>query len=228
MGARIALLGGFGLTTDAGVVTLSKDAQRLVAFLALESRPPRREQVAGALWRECSQIRSDGNLRTAIWRTRLAAPGLVTVPMAHHLALESGAECDISTMTSHAQSILSDAASCTDDDLLLTPFIAELLPGWYDEWVVAERERIRQLRLHALEAISERLLARFRVTDALEAAMTAVALDPFRDTARRCVIRVHLTEGNRAEALRYFESDRDLLRQELGIAPSDHLAALVG
>jgi len=103
----------------------------------------------------------------------------------------------------------------------------ELLPGWYDDWVLVERERMNQLRLHALEAFTDVLIQRADHAGALETALTAVAVDPLRESAHRLLIRVHLAEGNAAEALRQYERFRRLLRDSLHIEPSRQMAELV-
>jgi DNA-binding SARP family transcriptional activator len=99
----------------------------------------------------------------------------------------------------------------------------EVLPGWYDDWVLMERERLRQRMLHALEALSGKLIRAGRFAEAVEAALVAVSVDPFRESAHRALIEAHLAEGNHFEARRSWQSYRDLLRSELGVNPSGQL-----
>ncbi|MCA1481353.1 bacterial transcriptional activator domain-containing protein, partial [Bradyrhizobium sp. NBAIM08] len=91
-----------------------------------------------------------------------------------------------------------------------------------------ERESYRQLRLHALERLSETLRAVGEHTSALMAALSAVRADPLRESAHRQVIAVHLAEGNAAEALRQYHVYRRLLALELGLPPSPTIRGLVG
>lgn len=86
-----------------------------------------------------------------------------------------------------------------------------LLPGWYDDWVVLERERLRQLQLHALDRLAAALLAAEEPGRALDAALVAVQADPLRESAHRIVVRIHLREGNAPEALRAYERFAQLL-----------------
>jgi SARP family transcriptional regulator, regulator of embCAB operon len=104
---------------------------------------------------------------------------------------------------------------------------ADLLPDWYEDWALIEAEDWRQLRLHALDALTERLIAQGRYADATSAALAAVKAEPLRETSHAALIRVHLAEGNRAEALAAFERYRALLQAELGVAPSTRLQALI-
>jgi DNA-binding SARP family transcriptional activator len=109
--------------------------------------------------------------------------------------------------------------------LLLGPH--ELLPGWYDEWVQVERERLRQLYLHTVEGIAASCLAAGRHGDALEAALAAVRADPLRESPYRLAIEVHLAEANVAEALSTYQRHRRLLARELGVAPSPQIRRLL-
>jgi DNA-binding SARP family transcriptional activator len=78
-----------------------------------------------------------------------------------------------------------------------------------------------------LEAQAERLAADGRFGLALDVAMRAVRADPLRESAHRAVISIHLAEGNVAQAHRALRRCADVLRSELGIAPSPQTARLV-
>ena len=133
---------------------------------------------------------------------------------------------DIRTVRESAQVILHDASYVSADRTLLCSR-GEVLPGWYDDWVIFERERLRQLRLHALDALAERFTAQGRYADALEVAMESVRIEPLRESANRMIIAIHLAEANAAEALRHYQFFRDLLRTELGLEPSARLTAML-
>src|SRR5262249_9511790 len=101
------------------------------------------------------------------------------------------------------------------------------LPDWPDDWLIVERERLRQLRLHALERLAERWTAQGSYGLALEAAMAAIRADPLRESAHRAAIRVHLAEGNLSEALRQFERCRAVLLEEFGVEPTEATTGLL-
>jgi len=103
----------------------------------------------------------------------------------------------------------------------------ELLPGWYEDWVLFERERLRQIRLYALEKLAGHLAAHRQYARALEAALQCVHLEPLRESAHRAVLTVHLAEHNIAEALRHYEFFRQLLHDEMGIEPSPQLREML-
>ena len=219
----VRILGGFGVESLGQVVSLPTDSQRVVAFLALHSGPVPRAYVAGNLWYDSNEERAYGNLRSALWRLRKHTTNLIDT---HNHTLTLTATTDIHTTTETATRLCSPA-TCTDTDLTIAPFTHELLPGWYDEFVLIERERLRQTSLHALEAIAHRLTAKRRYAQAISAALCAVRLDPLRESAHRSVIAVHIAEGNHSEAIRQYTTYTTLLDTQLGLTPSPQIQNLI-
>lgn len=200
-------------------ITLPLDAQRVVAFLAIEGQPRSRAYAAGQLWGDGSQERAFGNLRSALWRARKEVPPLISAD-AHIVSLGPTVGVDVQEIDELAQRLRRHDSTKPDLGLDHHTFNQELLAGWYDEWTLVERERIRQVCLHALESIASRLLAAHRYAAALEAALAAVSLEPLRESAHRVVIHIHPSEGNQGEAIRHYEQFANLLERELGLRPS--------
>ncbi len=222
----LTLLDHFGLRCDGRGVALPASAQRLLAFLALQARPVLRVYVAGVLWIDAPEDRAFASLRSALWRLNKPACRLVDATSGQ-LRLAPGVRVDFRDATALAQRLLGGSAATDDRDVDWTPLAGELLPGWYDEWVLMERERYRQLGLHALEGLAQRYIDASSPGRALNPALAAVAGEPLRESAHRVLIRVHLAEGNGGEALRQYELCRRLLRDRLGLAPSPQLDALI-
>jgi DNA-binding SARP family transcriptional activator len=103
----------------------------------------------------------------------------------------------------------------------------ELLPDWFDEWLFLERDRWNQLRLHALEALAERLLEAGEYSQAVEAALAAVWAEPLRESAHRVLIRVYAAEGNWSQALAQYRHYRQLLDRELSVLPTIQMEQLM-
>jgi DNA-binding SARP family transcriptional activator len=226
----VALLDGFALEVrQAGRVTalddLPRGAQRLIAHLGLCDHPAR-GAVAGQLWPDVPEDHAQGSLRSALWRVQKVVPGLVKVSSGA-LGLAAGVRVDVREFTDWARQVMDPLAGV---DAGSTPDVAlrgELLPGWYDDWVLLERERFRQLRMHALEALADKLAAVGRCGEAVQAAYAAVRAEPLRESAHRAVVRVHLAEGNIAEAVRAYTAFRDLLGAELGVEPTAQMTQLI-
>jgi DNA-binding SARP family transcriptional activator len=90
-----------------------------------------------------------------------------------------------------------------------------------------ERERFRQLRLHALESAAERLIAAGRHAQAIQAAMVAVGEEPLRESAHRIVARAHLAQGNPGEAILQYRRYRAAIQRELQVEPSPLFEELI-
>ena len=225
--ARLTLLGGFELICEGAPRAMPLSAQRVLAFLALSGRPSLRAHVAGTLWIDASETRAASALRTAIWR--MGAVGAHALRSdASRLALAPGVEVDIVRLTGQATAVLGGANPAADIGLVAAIRDArDLLPGWYDDWVLIERERFRQLRLHALERLCLAFSEARRHADATQAGLAAIAADPLRESAHRALVAAHLAQGNAGDALRQYVLCRDLLARELGVTPSDELERLV-
>ena len=223
---RLSLLDGFELSIDGSPVDLALSTQRVLAFLALQERPVLRAYVGGCLWADKSAERAAANLRAALWR--LSESGLPLVgSSAAHLSLSPEVSVDVRDAIEGARRLLSPQGGVLEGDFEEFLLSGDILPDWYEDWVSIERERLRQLRLHALEALCGRLIAAGRLAEAIDVALAAVAAEPLRESAHRLLIRVHLAEGNRAEAIRQFDTYREILWTGLGVAPSGQLTALM-
>jgi DNA-binding SARP family transcriptional activator len=225
---RLSLLRGFELRVRQRPVPLIWSAQRVVAFLALKDKPLGRSYVAGVLWPETTSSRANANLRSSLWRAQRSCRQLITAS-AQHLALAPRVAVDVRSALVHAQLLLAGAATTPEDfgAGIRSDLAAELLPDWYDDWVLVEQERYRHLRLHALEAMCDRLTAAGRHGEAIDAGLAAVSAEPLRESAHRALIKAHLAEGNHWEAVRQYEMYRRLLFDELGLEPSPALRTLV-
>lgn len=221
----LQLLEGFGFAVDGRPRQLGPSLQRLLAFLAIHSWPSR-YVIAGTLWPDHSDEAALAALRTAVWRLQHQTPGVVDVA-AHTLAISPGVRVDVHECIAWAQRILRDPAGVSDDELEPAAAGAALLPGWYDEWLEPERQRLHQLHVHALETAANEQLARGRPGQALATAFTALRSDPLRESTHRLVVCVHLAEGNIDAALQQYRTCRKALDTELGVRPSAALADLV-
>lgn len=231
----LTLFGGFLLRVGEEQVVAPTSAQRLIAFLALGGSALR-SAVAGALWPDRCEEQALANLRTTVWRANRCVPHLVSTSRAQ-VALGDEVRVDVDEVVGDAAFVLGAAPDLGGDmgsepgDGMPILFSrhreTELLPGWYDDWVIFERERLRHLRLHALEAAAARLIVQGRFALALDMALDAVRCEPLRESAQRAVISAHLAEGNVTEAISAFERYRSQLEEALGLSPSPELIELV-
>jgi DNA-binding SARP family transcriptional activator len=207
----VVLLGGFRILLGGREVPLPEGPQRVVAALALSGRMSR-SRLAGTLWPEADERRALARLRTAIWRVNQAVPGLV---LASVTAVELDPRAEV------------DACRPPQDERWAAESPARLLPDWDEDWLVTERERLHQLRLHSLEALAGRLAGEGQFGLAVETALAALRGDPTRESAYRTLMRVHLAEGNLSEARRAYRRCEIVLSRELGVEPDRSTAELL-
>jgi DNA-binding SARP family transcriptional activator len=225
--ATLCLLGGPFMIKNGRRLEIPEGSQRLLVFVTLNGGRVSRRQAAGTLWPCGDDQRAAGNLRSALWRLRGAGIDVLHADKCM-LYLDPEVSVDITQLSRWATRVISDSADGSDLGTLdLNPEAVDLLPGWYDEWVIFERERLRHRLLHAMESLVRRLISRGLFADAVEVAITAVRVEPLRESAQRVLIEAHLAEDNFVEARRAYVAYHEMLRTELGVPPSVELAQIV-
>jgi DNA-binding SARP family transcriptional activator len=236
---RIHLFGG--LQVSRGEHPLpgfpTQKSRGLFAYLALNhGRSHSRSTLVGRFWGDSPESVARKNLRTDIWRIRAVLepqgvePGSCLAVCQDEVALSHTMHhwLDIDEFETRL-----DQAAHADEDhaaVLLRAAVdlyrGDLLEGVYDDWCIFERERLRLRYLEALERLIRHHSARGEWTDAAAYGQRLLAHDALREHVHRAVIRCHLALGDRAGALRQFETCARMLRQELEVEPSAETLAL--
>lgn len=221
---RIELLGGFRFTVASAPIELQMPAKRLLATLAIHQKPLQRSFVAGLLWPDVPDGRASGNLRSTVFRlgeVRAVVEGRTL------LSLHPDVQVDVAAVTRAARQVIAARDSMPPTDALdALAASGELLPDWYDDWLVVERERFNEVRLLALDCLVRQLLPGGRVAEATVAALAAAGIDPCRESTQQLLIECHIAQGNRDAALRQFRSYASVLKR-LGLEPPSTISALV-
>ncbi len=223
----LCLFGGPSVLECGTRTVVPEGSQRLVVLVALRGGRLDRRSAAGSLWPEGSDDRAAGNLRSAMWRLRTAGLDLLSNNRGV-VTLHDRVDVDVHAVSSWADRLVR--GTHTSEDLVLEGRRLDpddVLPGWYDDWVIFERERLRQRVLHGLEALSAHLLLQHRSGEAVEAALCAVQLEPLRESGQKRLLLAHLAEGNQVEARRALDGYAKLLHSELGLRTSNELNELL-
>lgn len=229
-GVHLTLLGGFECVHGGRSVSLPLGSQRLLALLALRDTGIHRTVAGERLWPDSIPGRAAANLRSALWRGRRLGTTTMIHSAGPRLRLAPTVDVDLRQILDQHRHLSEPQPSChgINEHLALVDVLTrQLLPEWSEDWLLFERGRWHQFRLHALENLAGQLLAEERYLDALQTALAATAIEPTRETAHRIVIEVHLAEGNTASALKHYQHYRELLQRELGVMPSARLDQLV-
>lgn len=223
--ARLRLLGGWQLIVDGAEVDLGHREQRLIALLGLTDLTAR-GQVASVLWPDSTDEHALGSLRRAVRQSRTKCPGALVAGRLT-VALDPGVRVDVDDLRRAAGLTRLPMSDGVAHELLQVLRGQELLPGWFDEWIVDERALLQQLRVEALERISQHGLAKGDFVLAVDAAGVAIAIEPLRESARELSIRGHLGRDDVGSALHELHRYSALLDEELGIAPPAKIRALL-
>jgi DNA-binding SARP family transcriptional activator len=164
------------------------------------------------------------SLRRSVHLISHQVPGLLLIdgPV---LALNS-LRIDLHDFLERVKICVTSGSIEAGDDCIFCLKQADLLPGWYDDWVILEQQRLHSIRLRAYLLHAQSWLDMGDPEKAFEAAEGALELEPLHENAVRVLIRADLQMGNRARAVRSYETFRAKLSAELGLEPSDDLMKL--
>ena len=199
--------------------------QRLITALAIHGPRPR-SYLVGLLWPESCESRARESLRVTMHLVQREAPGLL-VNAGAELSLSDLVDVDLHRVRTCLRELCQSGLNGNAASSLNLLRDAELLPGWYDDWVLFEQSRLRQDRLRAFHIIGRESLTRCDFDVALEASEAALELEPLYESAVGLLIQALSQQGNNAAAIRAFERYRAKLYEDMGLAPSEGILRLV-
>lgn len=226
---QIRLLGQFDTRLDGKRVTIpTRAAQSLLAYLVLTAGTPhRREKLAGIFWPETSDENARKNLRQELWRIRKAISVQQASAGDYFLANEL-------TLTFQRKAdYWLDVSQMERPDLDLQSLIAnlslyqgELLPGFYDEWVSIERERVQSIFEARMAQLLDQLITAERWLAVEEWAERWMALSGAREPAYRALMLASGARGDMAKVASLYQRCTEELQEQLGVEPSAETRAL--
>jgi len=246
---QLRLLGPTQVQLDGQPIAHCADtAQALLAYLAMHAGIPcRRTSLAGLLWSDYSQSSALTNLRQALRRLRTAIgdsdaspPYLLATRTTIALDPESDYSLDVDAFSealdaarSHAHRSVETCPTCAERLAeAVELYRGEFLDGFaldsalFEEWMVVERERLHGQALEAVGHLAAYHEARGAYEEAAHYARRVLALEPWREEAHRALMRALALGGQRAVALAQYDACRDVLREELGVEPSEETTQL--
>lgn len=224
-GFQLRLLQSWQLRRDADVVHVATRQQRLITALAIHGPRPR-SYLVGLLWPECRESRALESLRVSVHLVSRQVPGLL-INGGAVLSLSERVDVDLHRVRSCVRELSQTGLIGNVASSLNLLRDAQLLPGWYEDWVLFEQGRLRQDRLHAFHIIARESLARCDYEVALEASEAALELEPLYESAVGLLIQAQRQQGNNAAALRAFEKYRANLYKDMGLVPSEAICRLI-
>jgi len=214
----------------------STTARALLAFLLLNrSHPQSRNRLAGLFWPDMDEARSRRALTQALWRIRNLLPDhLQSDAQQIHIPVVDSLLVDVEEFErlvgnhSSIESISPEGKFAETQALseAVELYCGELLEGFYDDWVLLERERLRELYLRSLDGLIDIEKTRGDYTRALDFALRLAQADPYREAAHREVMRLYFALDRPEAALTQFETCCRILEEEFGLETDKQTRAL--
>jgi DNA-binding SARP family transcriptional activator len=196
----------------------------LLAFLVFHRQAPvRRQRVAFLFWPDSTESQAHTNLRQALHNLRraLPEPDLFLRVDGTEVQWRADAPARIDVVE------FEDAAGTADrvgDRAILeraaSLYTGDLLPGWYEDWIEPERNRLRQTEVRMLESLSDLCERQRDAAAGIRYTQQLIELDPLHEASYRRLMRLHVQFGERPRALRTYHACVSVLERELGVAPA--------
>jgi predicted ATPase/DNA-binding SARP family transcriptional activator len=225
---KVCLLGRFDVKSDGKPVAItSRPAQSLFAFLLLSAGTAhRREKLAGLLWPDSLEETARSNLRSALWKIRKALPSSATVEslFADDLTIAFNAAAEYWLDAAELEKVSENASA---DELMttLSLYHGELLPGFYDEWVVLEREHLSAVFEHHMARLMSVLENEHRWLDIFDWSESWIKLGQKPELAYRALMSAHAARGDMSKVAATYERCVKSLK-EFGVEPSEQTKEL--
>lgn len=218
---EVRLLGQFILKQGEEVLELpSRPAQSLLAYLILHAgKPQRREKLAGMLWPEAEESNARSYLRHALWRVRkIVEEGFFE---ADKISITFVEEQPYWLDVKILETVDPGETSLEESIQGLSVYGGELLPGFYEDWVTLERERLKALFERKVQSLLERLLTEAEWGLAMEWAERWIALGNSPEPAFRALMLAQAGKGDMAGIGTAYQRCKEILNRELNVLPSE-------
>jgi DNA-binding SARP family transcriptional activator len=230
---RIELFGNFSIRRGDEPLNAVNTTrlQSLLAYLVLQRGMPQpREQVAFLLWPDSDEGQSRTNLRQLLHHFRRALPLECHFLEIDHQTVRwrNDPTCAVDVLEFDTALAEAEAAAKAADisteihalEQAARLYRDDLLPAIYDEWLRHDRDAYRQKSAQVLARLASLLEKTQNYAAAIRHVESLVAQDPLREAHHQHLIRLHMSNGDRASALRAYHQCMRVLRRELGVEPS--------
>jgi DNA-binding SARP family transcriptional activator len=224
---EVRVLGQFDVRLNNNPVDIpSRPAQSLLAHLILTAGTPhRREQLAGLLWPDATEANARSNLRHTLWRIRKALGTESNTKreylVADELVIAFDSEADYWLDAALLAEKLAETATLDGLITSVSTYGGELLPGFYEEWVILERERLKAAFERKMQKLLDGLVEGQRWPEVLEWGERWIALGHLPEPAYRALMYAHSGLGDLSSVAAVFRRCSESLQRELGVGPSE-------
>ncbi len=230
---RVRLLGELSLSWEdhTRIVIPGVSARSLLAYLVAYRRQSHtRDLLAGTFWPDLPEDTARRRLSQALWQIRSGcqlSSVLLTEGAAIQLHPELTVWSDLEEFTrSYALGLSESSHALRHFEACLEHYGGEFLAGYYDDWALTERERLRSAYLDVLTHLTRVCKSQGKYEQALTCAQRLITENAWDEEAHREVMRLYHLLGRSADARTQYETCRRALREDLGVEPSRETQAL--
>jgi DNA-binding SARP family transcriptional activator/tetratricopeptide (TPR) repeat protein len=233
----ISLLGEVRVAIDSSLVALrSSRVLALLGFLVVHrGAPQRREYIAAQFWPDSPESQARTNLRRELHALRAELPQVDRwlAAASGTLLWQLGHDCSADVAVFEAAAEEAEAALAAADEATfrraaagaLRAYRGEFMPGLYDDWALAERDRLHRRCVTLLDGLIDVERDAGSYGPAIELARRRIDLEPLEEVGYRTLLRLQALAGDRAAALQTYHRCTSVLERELGVAPDPATAA---
>ncbi len=224
---EIFLFGTPKLKNNGGTLKLptSTDAQHLLIYLLLNRKKSHsRTLLLGIFWPESSETRARKALSQAIWYIRRDFPELLET---NHKSISVSSSLPIWVDIEEFKSLITDKNKISQNlEKAIQLYRGNLLEGLYEEWLLLEREHLRELYLQTLEQVIQKKKSEAKYQEALDLSLKLAESDSLRENAHREIMRLYFLLERPKAALKQYKVCEKILKEELGLEPEIETTAL--
>jgi TolB-like protein/DNA-binding SARP family transcriptional activator len=223
---QLALLGGFQARAAGQEIDVPGRKERaLLAFLAIPAGEARsRDKLAGLLWSDRGDSQARESLKQAVFKLRKSLDCVHPSPLRADRDCVSLERAAVAVDVAEFEQLIGEGTmeSLTRAAAL---YRGDFLDGLdvrdaaFDEWLLMERQRLRDLAREALARLVDWHMSRGAHDQAAAATRRLLAIDPLREAAHRALMQIYAAQGQTALALKQYQLCRDVLQNELGVMP---------
>jgi DNA-binding SARP family transcriptional activator len=229
---KITALGSPQVELDGEQIQWATTQSRDLFFCLLQHPQGLRKEELGAIfWPDHPPHKLDGIFRSTLYRLRrsIFRECVVYEDSLYRVNRDSTYSFDVENF----EQLLAQADQATDQaqssallEEALAFYTGDYLEGVYADWCTLERERLREHYLNALESLARLHAGQGRLNQAIKEYQKLISQDPYREPAHRELMRCLYRLGDRATAVRQYQSCAQILREDLGLSPSPETEAL--
>ncbi|HKR62387.1 MAG TPA: response regulator [Thermoanaerobaculia bacterium] len=232
---QLELLGDFRLRSESGaLVTISaKKSQAMLAFLAVKpAQLVSRDKMASLLWSSTAPEQARQSLRQTLSTLRKELAQVSS----QKILVEEGDFLSLDPSLIQVDVVEFETLIGVGTPEALDPatrlYAGDFLDGFqideerFDQWVIAERDRLHRLALRAHAQLVEQLSRNEALDEAIAIAQQSLRIDPLQEPLHRTLMKLYIQSGDLLNALQQFDTCARLLRRELDVEPDAETKAV--